>query len=151
MEEVLRRAGFRLTPHRLAIVNYLASTEDHPSARMIYEAVRLSQPGLSRATVYNTLGILVRLGQIKVLEFDLENRHEMNMGLHINLICTVCGNIQDLEESLPSSPEALLSEHGFLVLDHRLEYYGVCEECRASGHPSPHNPLPQRKIRPEGK
>lgn len=113
-------------------MTYLASTTDHPSVRMIYEAVRISQPGLSRATVYNTLGILVRLGQIKVLEFDLENRYEMNLRLHINLICTVCGEIQDLEEGLPSSPEALLPEQGFLVLDHRLEFYGICSECRAS-------------------
>lgn len=132
MQEVLRRANYRLTPHRQAIVAYLASTEDHPSARMIYETVRISHPGLSLATVYNTLGILVRLGQIKVLEFDQENRHEMNLKLHINLICTVCGEIQDLEEDLPLSPEARLSDQGFLVLDHRLEFYGVCSKCQDS-------------------
>ena len=111
---------------------YLASTEDHPSARMIYETVRISHPGLSLATVYNTLGILVRLGQIKVLEFDQENRHEVNLKLHINLICTVCGEIQDLEEDLPLSPEARLSDQGFLMLDHRMEFYGVCSKCQDS-------------------
>ena len=132
MEEVLRRANYRLTPHRRAIVAYLASNVHHPSARMIYETLRTSHPGLSLATVYNTLGILVRLGQIKVLEFGLENRHEMNLKLHINLICTVCGEIQDLEEGLPASSEAILSDQGFLVLDHRLEFYGVCSKCRDS-------------------
>lgn len=150
MEKALRQAGRRLTPHRRAILHYLATTDDHPSARMIIEAMRQSHPGLSRATVYNTLGLLVRLGQIKVLEFDLENRHETNLGLHLNLICTVCGKIRDLEEGLPSTPQALLSDQGFLVLDHRLEYYGICSECRAGEPSPPPNLTPSGKTLPGG-
>jgi len=136
MVEALRQAGYRLTPHRRAILTFLATTDNHPSARMIFEAVRQSHPGLSRATVYNTLGLLVRLGQIKVLEFDPENRHEKNLQLHLNLICTQCSKIQDFEENLPASDEILLTERGFLVVDHRLEYYGICLECRTAGHSS---------------
>lgn len=150
MEGALRQAGYRLTPHRRAILIHLAATDNHPSARMIFEAVRQSHPGLSRATVYNTLGLLVRLGQIKVLEFDLDNRHETNLRLHVNLICTECSNIQDFEGNLPAPDEMLLTEQGFLVLDHRLEYYGICLECRTAGNSPPPNLTPRRETPPGG-
>jgi Fe2+ or Zn2+ uptake regulation protein len=92
--------------------------------------VRKKEPGVSLATVYNTLGTLVRKGLIKILEFEsLDNRYETNLALHINLICTCCGKIQDLQENIPISPEEVKKRAGFDVLDYRMEYYGLCEKC----------------------
>jgi len=130
MEEVLRAAGFRITRPRRAILQYLASTDTHPSARQIFQAVRPTHHGLSLATVYNTLGMLVQQGLIKLLEFEMDNRYENNLAPHINLICTCCGKIQDLEGGLPSPPEQVTEQVGFQVLDYRMEYYGICRECR---------------------
>ncbi len=123
-------AGFRLTPQRRAILDYLALTDVHPSAQQIFQEVQKTHPDISLATIYNTLGVLVRLGFLKMLEIEPDNRYETNLGQHINLICDICGKIQDLEGDLPISPEEVMHRSGFQVLDSRMEYHGVCPECR---------------------
>jgi Fe2+ or Zn2+ uptake regulation protein len=132
MERALRAAGSRISSQRKAIIDYLASATSHPSARQIFHEVKKKHPDLSLATVYNTLGILTRMGLIKVMQFDVtDNRYEPNVAPHINLICTFCGKIEDLERGITVKPEEIKERVGFEVLDSRLEYYGLCAECKA--------------------
>lgn len=150
MEGALRAAGCRITRQRRVILEYLASTQAHPSARQVFEEVEKHSPGLSLATVYNTLGVLARKGHIKVMEFDaLDNRYDPNLSPHINLICTSCGKIEDLEEGLPSHPEQVRQRTGFEVLDYRMEYYGICAECRDRVNTDPRSSALHE--RPQGK
>ena len=132
MEKALRAAGRRLTRQRKAILDFLSSTDSHPSARQVYQEAEKNCPGLSLATVYNTLDTLVKVGILKVLDFDsTDNRHETNLTPHINLICTLCGKIQDFEEGSAPQTERVRADAGFEVQDCRMEYYGTCAECRA--------------------
>lgn len=132
MENALHSAGFRVTRQRRAIVNCLASTDSHPSARWIFQESKRDCPGLSLATVYNTLDTLMKMGLIKSLDFDtMENRHETNLHPHINLICSRCGKIQDFNEGVPLYRERAEEEFGFEMNGYRLEYYGICSTCRA--------------------
>jgi Fe2+ or Zn2+ uptake regulation protein len=132
MEEALRAAGCRITRQREAIVSYLASTKSHPSARQVFQETKKDCPGMSLATVYNTLEVLAKMGLIKVMDFQaMDNRHETNLAPHINLICTSCGTIQDFEERSNIHIEKAKEEFGFEVKDFRMEYYGICSECRA--------------------
>ncbi|HYA41886.1 MAG TPA: transcriptional repressor [Syntrophobacteraceae bacterium] len=132
MERALRAAGSRISSQRRAIIDYLASATSHPSARQIFHEVRKNHPNLSLATVYNTLGVLIRMSLIKVMQFDVtDNRYEPNVTPHINLICTSCGRIEDLEQGVPVQPEEIREKVGFEVLDSRLEYYGLCAKCKA--------------------
>jgi len=133
MEKSLRAAGCRLTRQRRAILDFLTSTDSHPSARQVFQKAEKNCPGLSLATVYNTLDTLVKVGILKVLDFDsMDNRHETNLALHINLICTLCGKIQDFEEGSTLYTERVKKQAGFEVRDYRMEYYGICSECRAA-------------------
>lgn len=131
MEEALRTAGYRITGQRKAIVDYLVSSVEHPGAYKIFEEVRKVQPGLSLATVYNTLQVLTINGLIKMLTFREDNRYEANLSFHINLICTSCGRIQDLEAGAHMSPEEVREKIGFEVTTYRMEYHGLCSECKA--------------------
>ena len=132
MERALRAAGSRISSQRRAIIEYLASATSHPSARQIFHEVRKNHPNLSLATVYNTLGVLIRMSLIKVMQFDVtDDRYEPNVTPHINLICTSCGRIEDLEQGVPVQPEEIREKVGFEVLDSRLEYYGLCAKCKA--------------------
>ncbi len=60
--EKYRRLGIKLTPQRLAILEYLNGNTDHPSAEDIYRTVSKKYPTMSFATVYNTLGTLKTAG-----------------------------------------------------------------------------------------
>ncbi len=134
LSEAFRSAGFRMTRQREFVFDYLSGLTDiHPSARQIYNALKDRNAGISVATVYNTLGALVRLGMIKVIEFEsLDNRYELNLKAHINLVCTSCGDIRDLHSTPMIHTRCALEEMNFTVEDFRLEYYGTCASC-ASG------------------
>jgi Fur family peroxide stress response transcriptional regulator len=126
----LQKAGIRLTPQRRAILDYLASTDNHPSAHQIFQEVQKTHPDTSLATIYNTLNMLLRKGFLKMLEVEPDNRCETNLGQHINLICDICGKIQDMKGGLTVNSEDVLHRFGFQVLDSRMEYHGVCSACR---------------------
>ena len=131
MKQALRTAGYRITGQRKAIVDYLVSTLEHPGAYKIFEEVKKVQPRLSLATVYNTLQVLTMNGLIKMLAFREDNRYEANLSFHINLICTSCGRIQDFGAGTHMSPEEVREKIGFEVMTYRMEYHGLCSECKA--------------------
>ncbi|MFC1656956.1 Fur family transcriptional regulator [Candidatus Moduliflexota bacterium] len=129
--EAFGAAGYRLTRQREKIFEYLTSLDGvHPSARQVYENLKGQGAEISVATVYNTLGALVRLGAIKVIEFEsLDNRYELNVEPHINLICTSCGDIRDFHTGALIHAGCAMDEMNFSVRDFRLEYYGRCTDC----------------------
>jgi Fur family peroxide stress response transcriptional regulator len=66
------------------------------------------------------------------MQFDvMDNHYEPNVAPHINLVCTSCGEIRDLEPEVPVQPEVIREKVGFEVFDSRIEYYCLCAECRA--------------------
>jgi Fe2+ or Zn2+ uptake regulation protein len=138
------KAGYRLTSQREAIFDYLAGLEGpHPSARQVHEELEKSDASISLATVYNTMGALVRLGLVKLIEFEsLENRYDLDVKPHINLLCTACGDILDLYVGSMIHVRCAMEKRDFSVEDFRLEYYGRCAACAGvDGKPagSPHS------------
>ncbi len=65
--EVLRRHGIQPSAQRVAVADFVLQTEAHPSADQVWGQVRSSFPMISRATVYNTLNLLVRKGLLRQL------------------------------------------------------------------------------------
>lgn len=129
--EVLKKAGFRMTRQRKAIIEYIAGRPDHPSAQQIYRDLQPAQPWLSLATVYNTLNTLVRMGLIKEIDFEhADNRYDTNLKPHINLVCNVCGHITDYMLELPVSSQSLKDKYGFIIKNYRMEYSGICHSCQ---------------------
>ncbi|MDP2862972.1 MAG: Fur family transcriptional regulator [Desulfobacterales bacterium] len=127
----LKERGFKITPQRLAIVDVLVEKGHlHPGANLIREEARKRTERVSLSTVYATLGELSQQGLIKNLEFDqLENRYEVNLEEHINLVCKLCGKIIDYHIPPSIEPKNIAREAGFIVTDARIEYYGYCRDC----------------------
>jgi len=67
MPEILRRHGIQPSAQRLAVAEYVLRTEEHPSADQVWGKVSGTLPMISRATVYNTLNLLVRKGLLRQL------------------------------------------------------------------------------------
>ena len=122
--------GLRITPQREAILEYLLSTDEHPSARGILESVRKKVPRICLSTVYGTLAELSKHNIIKELEFDeMENRYEGNMSQHINLVCVRCGRISDYMTAHTIDMEQVRQATQFRPIQSRFELYGVCAAC----------------------
>ena len=126
----LLEAGYRMTRQRRTIVDILSKRSDHPSVRTVFTEANRILPEISLATVYNTLNALVKLGVLREIEFEQsENRFDTNLSPHINLVCMVCGNIEDYLLELPVKPQKIQKEVGFVTSDYRLEYRGICKIC----------------------
>lgn len=126
----MREKGLRLTAQRKAVLDYLVSTDEHPTARKIFENVRKSLPGIGLSTVYGILAELSRNGIIKTLEFnEMDNRYEANLSEHINLVCLRCGKISDYLTPYTIDLERICETARFRAFQSRLELYGICESC----------------------
>src|SRR5690625_1216899 len=129
---MLKERGLRITHQRLAIYEYLISSDRHPSAEDIYEALHGQIPAMSLATVYKTLDVLVEMGLAVKLGFgDDVNRYEGNPEPHINLICVRCKQFVDLDEdSLGKIAASVQAESGYVLFSQRHEIYGLCPKCQ---------------------
>ncbi len=128
--EKFRHLGIKLTPQRLAILQYLEATRDHPSAEDIYRVLHKKFPTMSLATVYNALSTLKGKGGVLELTLDPERkRYDPNTGHHDHLICLSCRRIIDIPNArgidLPES-----ARQDFAVVESHVEYYGICSRCR---------------------
>jgi len=131
--QALRQEGLRLTPQRLAICHLLATTDQHPTAQMIYEQLRPQYPSLSLATVYNTLDILVNLGVVNALggAGDDMVHYDADTDPHVNLACTVCHRVIDLpSQHVRALQEEVTAASGYRLLGARVLYYGICPDCQ---------------------
>jgi Fur family transcriptional regulator, peroxide stress response regulator len=121
------------TAQRAAILEYLKDNKSHPSIIDIYEHVLEKLSTISMTTVYNTIDILKKEGVIQ--ELALRNhavrRFDSNPTPHDHLICSICGNIVDIELNIGQS--LILTEkqqHGFDIKERSITIYGVCPKCK---------------------
>ncbi len=133
MLDKLKARQCRITPQRMAILKELASSTAHPTVETVYEKVKANFPTTSRATVYKTINLLKELNEILELGFaDSGNRYDGNKPYpHPHLICTQCKKIIDPDlQSLTDMTRELTEETGFKIINHRLDFFGICPECQ---------------------
>jgi Fur family peroxide stress response transcriptional regulator len=128
----LRDEGFRITPQRIAIVDYLLKTEDHPSADLIHRVVRKRYPMVSLSTIYKTLDLLKEKKLVNEIEVEGETRFDAHTDEHVNLVCMKCGRIDDLdEESLREIQVKAAKKSKYLILKSNFELHGYCSSCKS--------------------
>nr|WGD92585.1 peroxide-responsive transcriptional repressor PerR [Bacillus subtilis] len=129
--ETLKETGVRITPQRHAILEYLVNSMAHPTADDIYKALEGKFPNMSVATVYNNLRVFRESGLVKELTYgDASSRFDFVTSDHYHAICENCGKIVDFHYPGLDEVEQLVAHvTGFKVSHHRLEIYGVCQEC----------------------
>lgn len=141
----MRGHGSRWTAPREAVVDLLSQTNQHMSAKDIYNALIRIYPGIGLTTIYRTLDLLEKMKLMKKLslaggESKYELIHNKNNSHHHHLICTGCGKIIDYDDFvdeelqlITKTEETLSKKHNFVINDHNIEFYGICEQCRKGG------------------
>ena len=130
----LRGNGHKITPQRLAIVKILAKSEGHPSVENIHAEIKKDFPTMSLATVYRNIVLLKSLGEVLELGFpDGSNRYYGSKPTpHPHVICIKCKKIVDPDlESLEELKKEVAVETNFKILNHRLDFFGICSNCMA--------------------
>ena len=127
----LREEGFRITPQRIAIVDYLLKTVDHPSADRIHKVIQRKYPMVSLSTVYKTLELLKEKRLVNEIEVDGETRFDAHTDEHINLVCMNCGKIDDVDEDVLKNIQARAAKKSkYLILKSSFELFGYCNNCK---------------------
>lgn len=130
--ETLKASGVRITPQRHAVLEYLLTSQTHPTADEVYKALKGQFPSMSVATVYNNLRVLKEVGLVRELTYgDDSSRFDSNMTDHYHIMCNSCGKIVDFHYPPLDEVESLAEKvTGFDVSYHRMELYGLCEDCQ---------------------
>lgn len=129
--ERCRRGGLAVTPQRLAIIQALLDSGEHPRADAVCAAVRLQHPHVSLATVHRTLETLCEIGEArKVTLLHDSARYDGNVTPHHHVVCVKCRRIRDIE--IPQLDRLLAGRSAlgeFKVLGSSLEIHALCDDC----------------------
>ncbi len=127
--EQLRRAGFRVTPQRLAIHDCLYAADHHPTADDVYAVVRVRFPRISLATVYKGIDALVSVGAVQKIRRDAHAaRYDAGSEAHAHFLCRVCDRIANVP--MPALPDVGAAEEIGEVIMVNVEFVGICAACR---------------------
>jgi len=119
----------RYSRQRELIYNWLKSTDAHPTAETIYQALKPDHPKLSLGTVYRNLNQLADAGVIVRMPFHVE-RYDADTEPHAHCCCDVCGQVYDLP--LPDDRADLRQisvDTGFSVRKETRLFFGACAAC----------------------
>lgn len=96
-QERLRKNGIQPSAQRVAVAEYVLATDAHPTAEQVWSTVRDRLPEISRATVYNTLNLLVRKGLLRQVQLE-EGRigFDPNLAPHHHFIDEATGLVHDV-------------------------------------------------------
>ncbi|MBN2185812.1 MAG: transcriptional repressor [Candidatus Krumholzibacteriota bacterium] len=127
----LKAEGFKLTPQRISVIKYMEGNPDHPSAGDIYKALKKKYPGLAFSTVYNTLRMLQKIGEIQAVNIAEDHmNYDPDTSSHFHLLCEECGKIVDIPSSGDLAECFRSSEiSGHEVKSYQINMRGTCSSC----------------------
>jgi Fur family ferric uptake transcriptional regulator len=133
--------------NRLKVLEAFLSIESHVTSDDLHTLLTSQGVVVTIDFVRDTLKILSRMGFAVASRFDngvarYEHRHLGDH--HDHMICTRCRKIIEFkEERLEAFQIEIAERHGFHMLRHRMELYGLCAECMKER--SRHMPLTMAK------
>ena len=135
LQEALQQRGLRNTKQREILTDIFFSYDRHFSHDELLSLARKQDSGIGYATVYRTLKLLTELGLATEVNFDDgHTRFEAADGEHHDhLICIKCSKIVEFEEKrIEGLQERVAKAHGFELIHHKMELYGICLMCQKS-------------------
>jgi Fur family peroxide stress response transcriptional regulator len=129
LKKMLEEKGVKPSIQRMQIFQCLMESENHPTAKDIYERISKKIPTLSKTTVYNTVKLFEDKGILKPVRIkEGEVRYDMHAGFHPHFRCRKCGRLFDLDDNLVVKDKKEIDGH--LIEEKCVCYWGVCKNCR---------------------
>jgi Fur family peroxide stress response transcriptional regulator len=130
VKKKLKSTGMKLTTQRIAILQILHNNKSHPTAMDIYKRLKIKQPTVSFTTVYNTLELLTRIGEVRKLTLDFERAHyDPDTSQHHHAMCLKCGAIFDINQPFELPLDKVTSHDFPKITGFHIDFWGYCSKC----------------------
>jgi len=138
LKNFLKNGKNRITPERFEVLDAALDYQGHFGADDLYIMMKNQQSSVSRATVYNTLELLVQCNLIGKRNFgDNMTRYEsiLKKQKHDHLICVDCGRIVEfINPKINALPDEICNEMGYKVESYSFNIFARCNNTKACKH-----------------
>ena len=128
IEQLCIDKGMKMTGQRRVIARVLSEATDHPDVEEVYRRASKQDPRISIATVYRTVRLFEEANILERHDFgDGRSRYEeATEEHHDHLINIQSGRVIEFRsEDIEALQRVIAEQHGFRLVGHRLELYGV--------------------------
>ncbi len=128
IERLCIQKGMKMTEQRRVIARVLSASKDHPDVEQVYRRAIQADSHISIATVYRTVRLFEEANIVERHDFgDGRSRYEeITDEHHDHLIDIQSGRVIEFQnEEIETLQEKVAKKHGFRLVGHRLELYGV--------------------------
>lgn len=132
-KDELREVDLRATPARIAIMKFLEKTSQPVDVNSVIQYLNDEGIKADPATVFRIMNMLTQKGMTTPIQLqEGKTRYELSSKEdHHHLICRNCMKIEDVEDRFMNDWENdIKKEKGFLVSNHSLEFFGLCNQCQ---------------------
>lgn len=134
IEALCAEHGLRMTGQRRVIARVLSEASDHPDVEEVHRRAHAIDSRISISTVYRTLRLFSSKGILERHDFGRgRGRYEAaeRGGHHDHLIDLATGKVIEFKsDEIEALQEAIARRHGYKLVGHRLELYGVAMPSR---------------------
>lgn len=128
----LKEHNQRQTPERFMVLKKIYEADGHFDADDIFFNMKEGGTRVSRATVYNTLEILVECGLVQRQQFG-ENQYYYERAYayqqHDHIICKECGGVLEFCDPRIQEIKTMMEKmHDFNISGHSLHFFGTCDD-----------------------
>lgn len=133
LDSYLETNQHRKTPERYAILDAVYSMKGHFSLEELGELLEKEHFRVSRATLYNTMHLLIELRLVVRHSLVDGTKYEasLNNENHVHQVCTVCGKVTEIQAPLVTEAINETKLQRFRRDAFALYIYGVCSTCQA--------------------
>lgn len=125
-----RRSLIKLS-RNVGILYDLLTTRDHPAtARDLHDQLRTAGSRIGLSTIYRNLHTLAEATTVHQFRTGDETSYlACPPEPHEHLICRGCGRVQRQPLTKATTNPRATSRLGFTATEHRVEHYGLCQDC----------------------